>query len=53
VKLGSIAVHADEILSPTGHPFDKEALLQLLADPEVKEWCAAMDADGFLPKKRG
>jgi hypothetical protein len=52
VKLGSIAVHADEMLSPGGHAYDKVALEQLLQDPEVKEWIARMDALAFLPKKR-
>jgi hypothetical protein len=52
VKLGSIAVHADEMLSPDGHDFDKVALEQLLKDPEVVEWLAAMDKMAMVPKKR-
>jgi len=52
VKLGSIAVHADELTSPSGHQFDAAALSQLLEDPEVKTWLAAMDKMAFLPKKR-
>ena len=51
-KLGSIAVHADELLSPDGHQFDRAALNTLLTDPEVKEWLAAMDKAAMLPKKR-
>ena len=51
-KLGSIAVHADEMLSPKGHDFDKIALTSLLNDPEVKAWIAAMDKMAMLPKKR-
>jgi len=52
VKLGSIAVHAEELLSPTGHHFDKAALDTVLRDPETVEWLAAMDKMAFLPKKR-
>lgn len=52
VKLGSIAVHAEEMMSPKGHEFDKAALDTLLEDPEVKEWLEAMDRLAFLPKKR-
>ena len=33
VKLGSIAVHAAEYISPDGHPFDKNAIQSLLDDP--------------------
>lgn len=52
VKLGSIAVHAEEMISPTGHGFDKIAMQQLLNDPQVTEWMAAMDKMAMLPKKR-
>ena len=51
-KLGSIVVHTDEMLSADGHIFDRVALDQLLSDPEVKEWLAAMDAAAMLPRKR-
>ena len=52
VKLGSIAVHADELLSPLGHGYDKIALQSLLTDPEVQEWIAEMSKSGLLPVKR-
>lgn len=52
VKLGSIAVHAEELLSPKGHVLDKTALDSLLNDSEVREWLHTMDAMAFLPKKR-
>jgi hypothetical protein len=52
VKLGSIAVHADELTSPTGHAFDRVALQSLLQDAEVAAWLKEMDAMAFLPKKR-
>lgn len=52
VKLGSIAVHADEALSPDGHKFDLVALRQLLKDEEVVEWLKGMDGLALIPKKR-
>jgi len=52
VKLGSIAVHVEEMLSPLGHHFDRTALEQLLKDPEVREWIERMDNMAMLPKKR-
>jgi hypothetical protein len=52
VKLGSLAVHADEFLSVQGHSFDRDALKALLADREVLAWMAAMDSAGFLPVRR-
>lgn len=52
IKLGSIAVHAEEYLSPNGHPFDKIALDNLLKDYEVKRWIEQMNAMAMLPVKR-
>lgn len=52
MKLGSIAVHAEEIISPGRHQFDIACTETLLSDPEIKEWIAAMDKMAFLPKKR-
>jgi hypothetical protein len=52
VKLGSIAVHVEEILSPQGHSFDKAALDTVLKDSEVKAWITAMDEMALLPRKR-
>ncbi len=54
-KLGSIAVHADELLSPSaaavrGHEHDKIAIRGLIDDPEVQEWLKTMTV--FLPVKR-
>lgn len=51
-KLGSIAVHTDEMLSATGHEFDRTAIESLLTDPEVSAWLAEMQADGLVPQKR-
>jgi hypothetical protein len=53
IKLGSIAVHADEITEDEGHAahaFDMVALRQLIDDPEVKAWIKEMGA--YLPLKR-
>lgn len=37
-KLGSIAVHADELLSADGHAFDRTALTALLEDTDVRQF---------------
>lgn len=52
VKLGSALVHADELVSPKGHAFDREALLTCLRDPEVVAWIDAMNQLAMLPVKR-
>lgn len=51
-KLGSIAVHVEELLSPKGHAFDRTALEGVLKDPEVVEWLSAMQGMAMLPVKR-
>lgn len=51
-KLGSIAVHADELMSPDGHSFDRVALTTVLHDAEVTEWLTAMGALAMVPLKR-
>jgi hypothetical protein len=51
-KLGSIAIHAEEMLAPGRHQFDVAAMRTLLDDEEVKKWIAGMDLMAFLPKKR-
>ena len=50
VKLGSIAVHADELISADGRQLDKGVIEGLLQDPEVKKWIASMGP--LLPVKR-
>ncbi len=52
VKLGSIAVHVEELLSPNGHHFDRDALNSLLQDTEVREWMQIMSKAAMLPVKR-
>lgn len=51
-KLGSIAVHAEELMSADGHQFDAAAIRTILSDAEVRAWLKAMDRMSFLPKKR-
>src|SRR5712671_1054839 len=51
-KLGSIAVHVDEMLSADGHAYDRLALTQLLADSDVIEWIGQMAAMAMVPRKR-
>jgi hypothetical protein len=53
VKLGSIVVHVDEMLSPLGHGYDKLTVQASLQDPEVREWIAEMTRQALLPVKRG
>ncbi len=50
MKLGSIIVHAEEMISPQGHDVDREALKALLANPDVQQWIKDMGV--FLPLKR-
>lgn len=52
INLVSIAVHAEEMLSPHGHDFDKHAIQTNLDNPEVKAWVAQMTKSGFAPVKR-
>lgn len=51
-KLGSIAQHVDEAISPHGHDFDWAAVRSLLADQEVSAWLDAMHKLAMLPVKR-
>lgn len=51
-KLGSIAVHTKEMLSPDGREIDAAALRSMLADAELVAWLARMDAQALLPKIR-
>ena len=49
-KLGSIAVHAEELLSEKGHYLDRHALQTLLNDWQVKTWIKEMGV--YMPVKR-
>jgi len=50
VKLGSLAVHAEELLSSKAHAYDRIAAQQILTDPEVIAWLEQMGA--YVPVKR-
>lgn len=49
-KLAAVVVHADEMLSPAGHHFDKAALEQVCRDPEVQDWIQRCGP--LAPRKR-
>lgn len=51
-KLGSMIIHLEEAMSPSGHVFDINALDSLRGDPEIIEWFKAMDGMAMLPVKR-
>lgn len=51
-KLGSIAVHVQEMLAPGGHYFDRVALDQLLKDRELLSWLSAMRQQAYVPEVR-
>jgi hypothetical protein len=50
-KIGSLAVHMDELISD-GHHFDRIAIESLLRDDDVQAWLKEMDALSLIPKKR-
>ncbi len=52
IKLGSVIVHQEELMSAKGHQFDKHALETVRNDPEVVAWLSAMTKMAFLPVKR-
>jgi len=49
-KLASVVVHADEMLSPMGHGFDRTALEGALRDPEIVAWIKSLGP--LAPVKR-
>ncbi len=49
-KLASIVVHADEMMSPGGHSFDRTALKVAIADDEVQQWIKSLGP--LAPVKR-
>ena len=51
-KLGSIAVHVEEMMSADGHAYDKIALDALINDPDVQAWIEAMNKMAMVPRKR-
>ena len=51
VKLASIVVHADEMLSPDGRELDRMVLKQAVSDPEVQKWIKKLGALAPLKRK--
>lgn len=51
-RIASIVVHADEMMSDSGHAFDRAALQSLLIDRQVRDWLRDMGKLGLLPVKR-
>jgi hypothetical protein len=51
-KLGSIAVHVEEMLSVNGHEFDRIALETLCNDIDVQSWLMDMSKSGMVPVRR-
>lgn len=49
-KLASIAAHAQELFSPTGHAYDSVALDAIANDEEVVQWLKQMGP--LVPVKR-
>lgn len=52
IYLASIAAHADEAISGSGHELDIEAIRGLLTLPGVREFLDEMTALALLPVKR-
>lgn len=52
IKLGSIAVHCDEMLSDDGHDFDRLAIESILNDEEVRDFIKEGRRTQTLPLKR-
>lgn len=51
-KLASLAVHVEELQSPSGTPDDAAAIRSLLADAEINEWISEMRKMALIPVKR-
>lgn len=52
VLLASIARHTEELMSDDGRPIDRQVIVGLLEDPQVKQLMDEMDALGLLPVSR-
>lgn len=52
VKLGSLAVHVEEMFSPNSHLFDKRAIETILQDEKLQNWLQSMNKLALLPVKR-
>ncbi len=51
-KLASVAGHAEEMIGPRGHDFDKMALKSALDDEEVLVWMYEMAELALAPVRR-
>lgn len=51
-KIGSIVGHAEEMMSPGGHHFDRIAMDALCSDPEVQAWLTDMRELAMVPQPR-
>jgi hypothetical protein len=51
-KVGSIVVHCREYFSTDGHEFDREALMALLIDPDVRMFIEAGQKLAMVPEPR-
>lgn len=52
LALLSVAIHAEELLSPTGHAIDRVAMKSAMDAPGLREWIAEMTKAGYAPVKR-
>lgn len=52
IKLASLAVHANEMLSSGGHAFDAETIRSLLRDPEIVAYLDVLRPLALLPVER-
>lgn len=52
IKLASAIVHAEEYMSPSGHPVDRDTFERLMLDPEVGAYMQALADNALLPVKR-
>ena len=49
-KIASAVIHAEEMISPSSHFFDRRALESVINDPEVRTWIKALGP--LAPQKR-
>ena len=51
IKLASIVVHVQELLSADGREADRLALVPLVTDQDIRDWLLTFDS-ALLPVKR-